>query len=51
MGLEFRMEAFSLTNTPQFSNPSVDITSSNFGKVTGVDGGNRILEMSARFTF
>jgi len=51
MGLEFRLEAFSVTNTPQFSLPNVDITSSNFGKVTGVDGGNRSLEMSARFTF
>jgi len=51
IGLEFRLEAFSVTNTPQFSNPNTDITNSNFGKVKGVDGGNRSIEMSARFYF
>lgn len=51
MGLEFRLEAFSVTNTPQFSNPNADITNSSFGKVKGVDGGNRSLEMGARFYF
>jgi hypothetical protein len=51
MGLEFRLEAFSVTNTPQFSNPNTDITNSSFGKVKGVDGGNRSLEMGARFYF
>jgi hypothetical protein len=51
MGLEFRLEAFSVTNTPQFSNPNTDITNSTFGKVKGVDGGNRSLEMGARFYF
>jgi len=51
MGLEFRLEAFSVTNTPQFSNPNTDIRNSSFGKVKGVDGGNRSIEMSARFYF
>jgi hypothetical protein len=51
MGLEFRVEAFSVTNTPQFSAPNADITNSAFGFVKGVDGGNRSLELSARFTF
>ena len=51
MGLEFRLEAFSVTNTPQFSNPNTDITNPSFGKVKGVDGGNRSLEMGARFYF
>lgn len=36
--LEFRVESFNLTNTPHFNNPSGDITSPNFGKVTGVNG-------------
>ncbi len=51
MGLEFRLEAFSVTNTPQFSNPNTDITNNSFGKVKGVDGGNRSLEMGLRFYF
>jgi Carboxypeptidase regulatory-like domain/TonB dependent receptor len=51
MGLEFRLEAFSVTNTPQFSNPNTDITNTSFGKIKGVDGGNRSIEMSARFYF
>jgi len=51
MGLEFRLEAFSVTNTPQFSNPNTSITNSSFGKIKGVDGGNRSLEMGARFYF
>jgi len=58
MGFEFRAEAFSVTNTPHFSNPSVSLTSSTFGRITGtgdqgspVGDGNRTVELSARFTF
>lgn len=51
MGLQFKLEAFSVTNTPQFSNPNVDITSTDFGHIKGVDGGNRSLEMSLHFSF
>lgn len=36
--LEFRFEAFNFSNTPHFNNPSGDITSVNFGRVTGVNG-------------
>jgi hypothetical protein len=58
MGFEFRAEAFSVTNTPHFSNPSASITSSTFGRITGtgdqgsaVGDGNRVIELSAKFTF
>jgi hypothetical protein len=51
VGLEIRLEAFSVTNTPQFSAPITDITNSSFGFVKGVDGGNRTLELGARFSF
>jgi hypothetical protein len=61
MGLEFRAEAFSVTNTPHFSNPSTSLTSSNFGRITGtgdqgtgsggVGDGNRVIELSAKFSF
>jgi outer membrane receptor protein involved in Fe transport len=58
VGLEFRAEAFSVTNTPHFSNPSASITSSTFGRITGtndqgsnVGDGNRVIELSAKVTF
>ena len=51
VGLEIRAEAFSLTNTPQFSTPITDITNSSFGRVKGVDGGNRVMELGARISF
>ena len=50
-GLELRAQAFGVTNTPQFSNPSADFTSANFGKITGTDGGSRSVELGAKFTF
>jgi len=54
-GLEFRAEAFSVTNTPQFSNPITNINSSSFGFVTstrgGGGGGNRSIQFGAKITF
>ncbi|MBV9223933.1 MAG: TonB-dependent receptor, partial [Acidobacteriaceae bacterium] len=50
--LEVRGEAFSLTNTPQFSNPNSSVSNtSNFGYVTGTSGGNRTLQLGAKFNF
>jgi hypothetical protein len=37
MGLQFRAEAFNLTNTPHFSNPNGNVNSSNFGKILSTD--------------
>ena len=58
MGIEFRAEAFSITNTAHFSNPNVDRSSSQFGQITGtgdqnggVGDGSRVLQLSARFSF
>ena len=51
VGLEFRAEAFSVTNTPQFSNPNTNRNSSNFGLVTGTNGGNRAVQLGAKLTF
>ena len=60
--LETRIDAFQLSNTPQFGNPNVSsITAGNFGQVTstlgsgqgsvnGV-GGGRSLQASAKITF
>ena len=51
MGFEFRVEAFSVTNTPQFSDPDTNLPDANFGRIKGVNGGNRSLELSGRFSF
>jgi len=62
MGLETRLDALQLSNTPQFANPnSGNISAGNFGQVTstlgsgqgsvnGV-GGGRVLQGSIKFTF
>jgi len=50
VGLELRAQAFGITNTPQFDNPSADITSSNFGKIKGASG-SRVAELGAKLTF
>jgi hypothetical protein len=44
--LRFRLNAFQVTNTPQFSNPNTSTTSNNFGTITKA-GGNRQLQLSA----
>jgi hypothetical protein len=36
---QIRSEALSIMNTPQWGNPSTDITSANFGFITGVGNG------------
>jgi hypothetical protein len=55
IGLEFRAEAFSVTNTPHFDRPGVNFDSSNFGQVTGtlgkLDDGNRAIQFGAKLTF
>jgi hypothetical protein len=60
LSLETRVDAFQLSNTPQFSNPSNSITSSTFGQVTstigsgsGVNGtgGGRALQLSGTIRF
>jgi hypothetical protein len=63
--LETRIEAFQLSNTPQFNNPNSGsgniFTSGNFGRITSTlssgqgsvngIGGGRTLQASARITF
>ncbi len=52
IGLEFRAEAFSVTNTPQFDQPNANASDSvGFGHITGTIGGNRSVELGAKLTF
>jgi len=59
--IEARLDAFQLSNTPQFSNPNGSLTSGNFGEVTGTVGsgqgsingvgGGRTLQASVKLSF
>jgi hypothetical protein len=57
---EIRAEAFQITNTPQFSNPSASLTSSTDGFVTGTvgsgsgvngTGGGRAIQLGVKLNF
>jgi hypothetical protein len=41
MDIQFRAEAFNISNTPHFNNPTSSITSGNFGVVTGLQNTGR----------
>ena len=48
----FRAEAFNLTNTPQFNNPSSSVTGGGFGTITGMGtNSNREMRFSLRANF
>jgi hypothetical protein len=52
IGLEFRAEGFSATNTPQFDQPNGNASDSvGFGHITNTIGGNRTVELGAKLTF
>jgi len=46
-----RPGAFSVTNTPQYDLATVDMTSGNFGRITGTIGGNRTVKLGGKLTF
>jgi hypothetical protein len=47
---ELRGEAFSVTNTPQFNNPTTDVSNSNYGYITGA-GGGRGMQLGVKVSF
>ena len=58
--LEIRAEAFNVTNTPQFANPSTSLTSSTYGYITGTrasgtgvngTGGGRSMQFGGKLSF
>ena len=49
--LEFKGEAFNLFNTPSFFRGDMDINSTTFGRITSVNVGARVVQLSVRFEF
>lgn len=49
--LQLRVDAFNVLNHPNFANPSTDLTSTNFGEVTGTNGPARTLQFAGTLTF
>jgi hypothetical protein len=49
--LEVKGEAFNLTNTPSFFRGDMDINSTTFGRLTSVNVGSRVVQLSVRFDF
>jgi Carboxypeptidase regulatory-like domain/TonB dependent receptor-like, beta-barrel len=49
--LQFRAEAFNITNTPTFAAPGATIGSSSAGVVTSTLNGNRVLQGALKFYF
>jgi len=49
--MEFKGEAFNLTNTPSFFVGDMNINSDTFGRITSVNIGSRVIQLSARFDF
>ena len=50
--VQFRAEFFNLFNTPQFSQPSADITSSNVGRIdSAIENSARQVQLALRLTF
>jgi hypothetical protein len=49
--LEFKGEAFNLTNTPTFRTGDMNINSTTFGRLTNVNIASRVIQLSARLDF
>jgi hypothetical protein len=49
--LEFRIEAYNVTNTPTFRNPGRDISAANFGQITRTRGGPRVIQLGLKLRF
>jgi hypothetical protein len=48
---EFKGEAFNLTNTPSWFTGDMNINSTTFGRITDVNIGSRVIQLSGRFDF
>ncbi len=52
VSFHFRTEFFNLTNTPDFANPNVNLTSGQaFGRITGTANNPRIIQLAGKILF
>lgn len=51
LGLNFRTEAFNLSNHPNFSNPSSSFDSSTFGVISSTNANARIIQFGLKLTY
>jgi hypothetical protein len=51
MNLEARWEVFNVTNTPEFGQPSGNITSGGVASITSLSGDPRVMQFALRFSF
>ena len=49
--IEVKGEAFNLTNTPSFFRGDMDINGTTFGRLTSVNVGSRVIQLSLRYQF
>jgi hypothetical protein len=49
--LEFRAEAYNVSNTPAFRNPDRDMSNASFGAITRTRGGPRVIQFGLKFRF
>jgi hypothetical protein len=49
--VQFRLDAFNLTNTPYFGFPNANIGSPTVGRITSTNGDNRDLQFALKFLF
>jgi hypothetical protein len=49
--LQFRAEAYNLTNTPNFGAPSNNLGGSTFGEISSTNSNARLLQLALRFSF
>jgi len=48
--LQVRLEAYSVTNSPQWGNPNTSYGGTTFGQITS-SSGNRTLQVAAKFYY
>jgi hypothetical protein len=51
VSLEFRAEAYNVSNTPTFRNPANDLSGGDFGEITRTRGGPRVIQLGLKLRF
>jgi hypothetical protein len=49
--IEFRIEVYNATNTPSFRDPESDLSSGEFGEITEMRGGPRVIQLGVKLRF